>query len=880
MFFSFLLLLNLLLFIDGNQYESDPVANPTSMVFVGDCIRVTVLTARVVRIERAKLPHTFEDRESFAIVNRRLPSIPYTVKTTGESTVIMTGELQIHVNSTNSNRCDRRFASGEVQVKLLQQPYTVWTTTGKLHSEWKSSVAHIVPDPLNLNGTMNYGPAFAGGLDCYSNPPTCEEGYKEKIGQGLLSKSGISIVDDTNGTRIMTGNDTSWPPRWFDPNSTRPKNHVVSQDLYIVTSPDLNYTATLFDFAKLSGPPALPPLAALGVWYSRYFPYGEESWFNEIYDNYEKYGLPLNVAVFDVPWHTIDFPPEDLPIGKNATYPYHGEGTAEPDAACNGWDGFTFNSTLFPNPKRFFDRVHAKGVKTILSVHIQNGVDHCQSRYEATAKAFGFSDEQIKENKTVPCETDNPKFIESLFGQIIDQDPVNLTDYFWLDYPGGASQISGWNSQEPASLYWSNRMFAEYARLKQHRRPVILARYGGLGQQRDGLGFSGDTFQSFKTLEFEVEMTSKASNVLFGWWSHDIGGNHNSGYSGYQPDPSKPTNIPFPGDENPMNRTGSEMLLRWIQFGALSPILRTHCEPSCDRYLWHYQLHFNEMRAALRLRNSLVPYIYTMARSALDSGISLIRPMYYSFPREDAAYDSTYAGQYMFGSSILAAPVTSPTSNVTGKAEKSVWLPSGYDWIDFKGKNLYSSDQKVGTQWSTNEIPLFVKDGTILPLRTEQSTHSSFVDPLHWVAWTTAGGRTVNEFELFEDQGDGLDRKDEMRTQAVFTATPDFATFTIHPSEGSFIGSKKNRTMIFQLRYCPESRVESVIVDGKAIPHIEEGGSNNSIGYYFSQESPDRRDEFLYPENTLIITAGRKNVDEIRKVIVKLRDVKEEITAL
>lgn len=86
--------------------------------------------------------------------------------------------------------------------------------------------------------------------------------------------------------------------------------------------------------------------------------------------------------------------------------------------------------------------------------------------------------------------------------------------------------------QEPASLFWSNHIFAEHARAVRRRRPVILARYGGLGQQRDGLGFSGDTFQSFGTLAFEAEMTPRASNVLFGWWSHDIGGNHNSGYSG------------------------------------------------------------------------------------------------------------------------------------------------------------------------------------------------------------------------------------------------------------------------------------------------------------------------------------------------------------
>jgi alpha-glucosidase (family GH31 glycosyl hydrolase) len=79
-------------------------------------------------------------------------------------------------------------------------------------------------------------------------------------------------------------------------------------------------------------------------------------------------------------------------------------------------------------------------------------------------------------------------------------------------------------------------------------------------------------------------MTPTASNVLFGWWSHDIGGNHNGGTTSYENHTAgKPG--PYPGDELPSNKTGAEMLLRWIQFGVVSPILRTHCEPTCDRYV-------------------------------------------------------------------------------------------------------------------------------------------------------------------------------------------------------------------------------------------------------------------------------------------------------
>ena len=165
----------------------------------------------------------------------------------------------------------------------------------------------------------------------------------------------------------------------------------------------------------------------------------------------------------------------------------------------------------------------------ILSVHMQNGIDHCQEQYTDMAQGVGYSQQQIALGLTVNCTMDNHTFVDAFFDTIVECAPVKCTvDYWWLDYPGGASEVSGWDQQEAASLYWSNRMFADHARQKG-LRPVILARYGGLGQQRDGLGFSGDTFEAFSTLDFQIEMTPAASNVLFGWWSHDIGGNHNNG---------------------------------------------------------------------------------------------------------------------------------------------------------------------------------------------------------------------------------------------------------------------------------------------------------------------------------------------------------------
>ena len=844
-------------------------ANAASLVLSGKYVRFTVLTERLVRVERSREGRSFDDRATFGVMNRKLPTPRFNVKKTENATVIETSSLKI-VHCLNMQG-QNGISNGEVEIEMLSFPFTTWTslsTSERTSPAWKSSVSHIVendPDD-NLQGTMNYGPSFAGGLDCYSTPPQCEAQYEEKIGFGLLSKRGYAIVDDTNGTRFPETSSPlkpQWPPAWFEPASTRVSSHILSDDLYFLASPNLDYVKALKDWASVSGPPSLPPKKALGVWYSRYFPYSEQSYFEDVLDKYAQYSLPISVGVLDVPWHTVQFSKYDLPPSKNTSFPFLPvtPGIAKPGTECNGWDGYTFNATLFPDPPRFFNRTRDRGIQMIMSVHMQNGIDHCQTQYVDLAHAMGYTEADIAANKTIPCEMDNITFVENFFGVIADAPPFEAAEnYWWLDYPGGASGFSGWNQQEPASLYWGNRMFAEHARGVKGARPVILARYGGMGQQRDGIGFSGDTFQSFKTLAFEVSMTPKASNVLFGWWSHDIGGNHNSGYSGYEPGTKKPIPPAFPGDEDPKNVTGSEMLLRWIQFGAFSPILRTHCEPSCDRYVWEFP-DFEDIRAALRLRDALVPFIYTAGRRAIDSGISVVQPMYYSWPNDTSAY-SHAATQYMFGEHILVAPVTSPTSNVTGKATLSVWFPpSSSLWVDFTTGEPVDGSKNV---WTKSEIPAFVEAGTVIPMRDSNKT-------IVWTAWL--GGESSGTGTLYDDAGDGLDylldpdissdgetrRYSIVQRAKLFCAvdTGTTITFSIEAAKGSWEGRKERRCR-FQLRGARNLSVKRVTIDGK---YAE---------WRWGDGESSHRDMYTEPEGSLIVECGASAVaSEAHTIIIK-----------
>jgi alpha-glucosidase (family GH31 glycosyl hydrolase) len=89
----------------------------------------------------------------------------------------------------------------------------------------------------------------------------------------------------------------------------------------------------------------------------------------------------------------------------------------------------------------------------------------------------------------------------------------------WTDW-GGCGHPSGKNI---GNLWWANYLYhQDQSRTVDGKRGLVLSRFGGLGTHRYGVGFSGDAPQSYHTLQMQVEMTPKASNVLFGYWSHDM----------------------------------------------------------------------------------------------------------------------------------------------------------------------------------------------------------------------------------------------------------------------------------------------------------------------------------------------------------------------
>jgi alpha-glucosidase (family GH31 glycosyl hydrolase) len=240
-----------------------------------------------------------------------------------------------------------------------------------------------------------------------------------------------------------------------------------------------------------------------------------------------------------------------------------------------------------------------------------------------------------------------------------------------------------------------------------------------------------------------------------------------------------------------------ELFLRWLQFGALSPIMRTHCR-YCDQRVWTWTKYntpdtdwFTLMSATMLLRNRLVPYIYTHAALKTHRlGESLLLPMYWD---EQAAalpesYDPKWQQQYFFGSELLAAPISSMVnSSAANTTARNVWLPpSATGWFDFVTMTAVSGgDTGVLTaKYGLGDIPLFVRGGAVLPTRDMQSAYLAVADPLIWlvVPGATSGNGTV-----YEDDGDSMDYREARYqvTNLAYVTTAAETTVSVVPEPGT-----------------------------------------------------------------------------------------------
>ncbi len=596
-----------------------PVAKPQAIV-QGKQYRFTVLTERMIRMEW-NANGNFEDRATKLVMCRDFPVPKFEVRETADSLEIITDALHLYYDK-------QPFSPSGLSVRLNgMQRFRC--------AKWYYDMPRVLlyNESSNLRGT-------AKTLD-YADG-ACE------LQDGVLDRHGFTTLDDSE-TMVLDERG------WF----VQPERETGSVDLYFFGYLEAHKDC-MRDFYRLSGAAPMLPRYALGNWWSRYYPYTEET-YKALMDYFAEKKIPLAVSVLDMDWHIT-----------------------KPDPKYgNGWTGYSWDRELFPNPKRLLDWLHAHGLKVTMNLHPHDGIRAFEDCYADAAAAMGLDPTG---EEPVEFDAADPQFMRVYLDKVLHPLEDDGVDFWWIDW----QQIGGASKPEYDPLWMLNHyLYTDNAR--HGRYPLTLSRYAGLGSHRYPLGFSGDTVMTWESLDFQPYFTNCAANAGYGWWSHDIGG-HTRGV------------------------WNDELQVRWLQYGVFSPIFRLH---SADNTFmlkepWTFPAHIeNIMTDFMRLRHRLIPYLYTMNYRNHAEGVPLCCPLYYDYPARTMNRDNP--NEYTFGSSLLVCPITSPMDTAAQTGCVQAWIPQG-TWYDIFNGRRYAGEKYLNLYRPLEQYPVLARAGAILPL--------------------------------------------------------------------------------------------------------------------------------------------------------------------
>ncbi len=791
-FFSFLLTYVLFLFMPETVLAQAANNTGKNIAYEDNHVRFTVISDGVVRLEWAE-DGVFCDSPSFVATIRNYAPIDFKKKETSNTVIISTSKMTLKYRKgsdslTSKNLCIK-------SSKTLSVPF-----------EWHPGDKQ----KANLGGTYRTLDGYDGDRFYAWDHPN-ERGDKLPLEDGLLARDGWTLINDSqrllfDGDVNNTASD-SWP--WV-----KERNKKQRQDWYFMAYGS-DYKSALYDFTTFAGRIPMPPRYAFGYWWSRYWSYSDTE-MRDLVNDFKTYGLPLDVLVVDMDWHWTE----------------KGKG---------GWTGYTWNTRLFPNPQKFLTYLKSNNLQITLNLHPAGGVPAFEDKYPQLATFLG---KDPKSTETIPWQSSDKQFMTGWLEKILRPLEKEGVDFWWLDW-----QQSLYDTKIPtlSNTWWINYcIFSDQERNSQ-RRPMLYHRWGGLGNHRYQIGFSGDSYSTWSSLAYQPYFNSTASNVLYGYWSHDLGGHMLSG------DHAK---------------FDTELYARWMQLGTYLPIMRSHSTKSAamNKEPWNLgSILMPVVNKAIRERYFLAPYIYTAAREAYDTGISLCRPLYYDHPLAEEAYQQR--NEYMFGDNLLISPITEPMKD--GISTLKVWLPEGTDWFECSTGKIFKGGQTIERSFLIDEYPVYAKVGSIIPTYGKISNLSRNDEKVTFVVYP---GADKGSGCFYEDNGDDKHyNKDFATTNITMSLKDNVQTVSISPRQGSYNGMPDQRDYALQLLGVQVPT--NITVDGSKVDFIY-NGSDLSVNIDLPRLSPSNSHiiEITYPTEQIELNDGL--VGQFRRLQRTMRDMK------
>jgi alpha-D-xyloside xylohydrolase len=376
----------------------------------------------------------------------------------------------------------------------------------------------------------------------------------------------------------------------------------------------------------------------------------------------------------------------------------------------SNWNGMNFDPSTYPNPKAMVDSVHAMNAH--LFIVAWPGFAPATKQYQefkaknmlinfdtwppdASAKPYDVYNSDARDiywrylSKGVFSFGNDAWWLDST-----EPDHINVKDADY-DQPTKLgtyrSVINAFPMEHTTGVYEHQR------KTTSDKRVVLLTRSAFAGQQRNGSNtWSGDVVSNWATLKNQIPASVSFSLTGLPYWNGDIGGFFASAF------------VKGGGAKNPEFQ---ELYVRWLQFAAFTPMMRSH-GTDIRREIYQFGQRgdwaFDVQEKFINLRYRMLPYLYATAWQVTNHAGSIMRSLYSGFNNDKDGY--TINNEYLYGQSFLVAPVTDP-----GIKEQSIYLPAGASWYDFWTGEITSGGKNITRKTPIDILPLYVKAGSIIP---------------------------------------------------------------------------------------------------------------------------------------------------------------------
>lgn len=464
-------------------------------------------------------------------------------------------------------------------------------------------------------------------------------------------------------------------------------------------------------YTCLTGRMPLPPKWAIGYHQSRYS-YKDELEVREIVRSFKEKEIPLDAVYLDIHY-------------------------------MNEYRVFTFDKNRFPNPKKLIEDLKAAGIRIVpivdpgvkadpeYTIYKEGTMKDMFCKYLENEIFFGdvwpgksafpdFSNEKVREWWGQKHQYYTDLGIEGIWNDM--NEPSVFNESKTMDVKVVHHTDEGIQThREFHNLYGLMMGKATHEGLKKllnGKRPFLLTRAGYAGVQRYSTVWTGDNRSFWEHLEMAIPMVLNLGLSGVAFTGPDVGG--------------------FAYDSN------GELLTRWTQLGAFTPYFRNHSSLDVIKQEpWSFGPKYEEIiKKYIQLRYKWLPYLYTLFKEASQTGVPVMRPLLMTYPEDEKTYRCN--DQFLVGDNVMIAPIVRP-----GGTHRVVYFPEG-NWYDYWTEEYISGGQYQMVEAPLEKLPIYIKEGTILPESNVISNTNRHPEQLTIHVYPS---ESWSNYVLYEDDG-------------------------------------------------------------------------------------------------------------------------------